>query len=80
MPTYSHRVSNKRILVVDDDLETLTLLRWALDDEGFSIDTAVDGKQALDLLDGGQPYGLVLLDLSMPVMSGWQVLEMLTGC
>ena len=65
------------MLVADDDPETLTLVRSALEEEGFTVDTAVNGKQTLDMLHGELRYGLVLLDLGMPVVSGWEVLQLL---
>ena len=51
-----------RILVADDDTLNSTLLRVSLEEEGFIVETAADGRQALDLLHA-QPFDILLLDL-----------------
>lgn len=63
-----------RILIVDDDEDIRLLLRLALGAEGHSIVEAVDGRDALDRL-GNDPPDLVLLDLMMPIVDGWEVLR-----
>jgi DNA-binding response OmpR family regulator len=63
------------ILVVEDDHGTRTALVAFLEDEGFLVLAAENGREALDLLDGAaMPPRLILLDLMMPVMDGWQFL------
>ena len=63
----------KRILVCDDD-ETLTdLLAYLLSKEGFEIDIATDGEEALRLLQKKRPH-LMILDLDMPTKNGFDVL------
>jgi CheY-like chemotaxis protein len=57
------------ILVVDDDWQTRRLLRWALEEEGFLVETAADGGQALELARRTRP-ALVVLDMRLPVMDG----------
>lgn len=59
-----------RILCVDDDPEILTFIVRCLDAEGYRVDTCRSGESALELLDGAE-YGLVLLDVAMPGMTGW---------
>ncbi|NCO34169.1 MAG: hypothetical protein AUJ92_10350 [Armatimonadetes bacterium CG2_30_59_28] len=66
--------SKGTILVVDDERQNQTLLSTCLSEVGYSVQTAGDGKQALTLLQG-QSFDAVLLDLVMPVMDGFQVLE-----
>lgn len=67
-----------RVLIVDDDLDIRTDLAALLEDEGFQVDTANDGLQALDYLQSAVPPCLILLDLMMPKLDGWQLrLEML---
>jgi CheY-like chemotaxis protein len=61
------------ILVVDDDPECRELLTDLLTNEGYSVVCAEDGRQALEYMDSSTP-GLVLLDLKMPNMSGWEFL------
>ena len=62
------------ILVVDDDFLNRTLLATNLEEQGFSVETAEAGRQALDLLRAGQ-FDVVLLDILMPEMDGYQVLD-----
>ncbi|MEI7554773.1 response regulator [Candidatus Chlorohelix sp.] len=62
----------KRILIVDDDTDILTLLRFQLRCTGWSISTATDGAEALDLFLSA-PFDLVLTDAMMPGMSGYDL-------
>ncbi|HYR56727.1 MAG TPA: response regulator [Myxococcaceae bacterium] len=64
------------ILVVDDDASHRTLLCDALQEMGYRTAEASNGREALEFLDGEMPDG-VLLDLRMPVMSGWGLLDLL---
>jgi CheY-like chemotaxis protein len=67
-----------RILVVDDDGDIRMALVEALALEGFELDEAANGKDALARLDGSLPLPqVILLDLMMPVMSGWELLALL---
>jgi CheY-like chemotaxis protein len=59
------------VLLVDDDEGICDFVRMALHDAGFDIATAPNGRAALDLLPSFQP-GLILLDMRMPQMDGWQ--------
>ena len=62
------------LLVVDDNKVNRILLARGLEQEGHKIETAENGRQALDMLRRGS-YDLVLLDIEMPEMNGYQVLE-----
>lgn len=64
------------ILVVDDDADHRELLADSLSAMGYSVEQAENGRLALDRLEEQLP-ALLLLDLKMPVMSGWAVLEAL---
>ena len=64
------------ILVVDDDASHRTLICDALQEMGYATTEAANGREALDLLEEDIP-GAVLLDLRMPVMSGWGLLDAL---
>ena len=66
--------SEKRILVVDDDDAIRALLSTVLRRRGLPVDTARNGMEAIARL-GECRYSLLLLDLMMPLMSGYQVLE-----
>jgi CheY-like chemotaxis protein len=60
--------------VVDDDADILEALSEILESEGFGIRQARNGLQALELLEPLRP-DLILLDLMMPVMDGWEFAE-----
>lgn len=61
-----------KILVVDDDLNICELLKLYLENDGYVVYTANDGKQAVDTFKNKTP-DLVLLDIMLPKMDGWQV-------
>lgn len=65
----------KSILVVDDDEGIREILQMAFMTEGYSVTTAANGKEALDILSHSPHYGLILLDLMMPKMNGWEFVE-----
>jgi two-component system, chemotaxis family, chemotaxis protein CheY len=67
----SHGSGSTVILVVDDDPDILEALSEILEAEGFEIRRARNGKEALDRLEPDPPQ-LILLDLMMPVMDGWE--------
>jgi two-component system, OmpR family, lantibiotic biosynthesis response regulator NisR/SpaR len=60
------------ILVVDDDPNALDIVKTYLDAQGYDVTTASNGTEALSLLDTVRPV-LVLLDVMMPGMDGWEV-------
>lgn len=63
----------RRVLVVDDDEDLRTTVSELLTDAGYTAITAGDGKAALEALrTSDEPCCLVLLDLMMPRMDGWQ--------
>ena len=65
-------MNNGKILIVDDDTNICELLRLYIEKEGFSTAIANDGVQALEVFNKEQP-NLVLLDIMMPKLDGWQV-------
>jgi len=66
------------ILVVEDEEESREALRELLELEGFQVRTAGNGREALDALSThGDSICIVLLDLFMPIMDGWQVIDTL---
>jgi CheY-like chemotaxis protein len=62
----------KSILIVDDDADVREMLSQFFAIEGYRVATAQNGQDALDQLRKGQQTDLILLDLMMPVMDGWQ--------
>jgi CheY-like chemotaxis protein len=65
-----------KILIVEDDLITRRNLSVLLSDEGYDVDQAGDGVQALEIL-AGRPFDLVLSDIVMPRMDGLKLLQQL---
>jgi CheY-like chemotaxis protein len=68
-------LARKIVLVVDDEQGLLEVVRFVLEGEGFEVQTARNGVEALERLCSGMRPSLVLLDLMMPVMSGWEFLD-----
>lgn len=69
-------MGNARILVVDDEPDVVTLIERILQPEGFEVLQAYDGISALDMAERDKP-DLILLDIMMPMMSGYEVCEQL---
>jgi len=70
---------NRVILVVDDDAQVLKMLTRILELEGYNIITATNGRSALALFDKHAP-DLVLLDIMMPGIDGFEVLDLIRQC
>jgi CheY-like chemotaxis protein len=70
----SHR---GRVVIIEDDQAIRETLGMYLEGEGYEVAYAADGKEGLELLKNISKPGLILLDLLMPVMDGWQFLEQL---
>jgi len=68
------KVANTKILVVDDEPDVVAFLEATLRADGFDVVKAYDGIGALDLVSSERP-DLVLLDIMMPMMSGYEVCE-----
>lgn len=62
---------NTKILIVEDEEDLVRLLRFKLESEGYQILAACDGVQGLQIIQKHHPQ-LVLLDLMMPRMNGWE--------
>ncbi|MFP2897988.1 response regulator [Corallococcus sp. 4LFB] len=67
----------RKVLVVDDDADWREFLRVSLEDLGYETTEAADGQEALDSLRRGERFGVMLLDLNMPGMSGLEVVAKL---
>lgn len=76
MLNYKTENISSHILIVDDIGENLQVLGNILSKEGYDTSFALDGKQALSAIDKFLP-DLILLDISMPIMDGFEVCKIL---
>ena len=68
--------STKHILIIEDDKDILEVLKDLLESEGYQVSTAENGQEAMDLLEKIPSLpGLILVDLMMPIMDGFQFRE-----
>jgi len=66
---------NARILIVEDDRDAAYFFRTLMESEGYECVNCADGEEAMPKLAAGPDYDLVLLDLVLPGLSGWEVLK-----
>jgi signal transduction histidine kinase len=71
-PTEAAYSTGLRLMLVEDDPSIRDTLAEMLEDEGYAVTTATNGREALDTLHQGIPPDVILLDLMMPVMDGWE--------
>jgi len=70
-------MSTKNILLIDDDLELTELLKEYLTPQGYELDVAHDGATGLSLATSNKHYDLILLDVMLPKLDGFDVLKRL---
>jgi DNA-binding response OmpR family regulator len=68
-----------KILVVEDEAKVASLLKKGLQQSGYEIDIAIDGEEAYDKIRSGD-YDLILLDLVLPKMSGFELIPRIREC
>jgi DNA-binding response OmpR family regulator len=73
----SIRFNGQRILIVEDDVSLTTFLGLELEAQGFAVEKAQDGEEALRIIDEKRHYDLLILDLNLPKLDGITVLERL---
>jgi CheY-like chemotaxis protein len=69
-------VSLKKVLVVDDDLEFVKVVKTVLEQVGYEVDVAYDGKAGLEKVAQQKP-DVIILDVMMPVMNGYEACKAL---
>lgn len=69
---------SKIILIVEDDKEIQNSLKIALEFEGYKVFTADNGKEGLEILGKIPTPCIILLDLMMPVMNGWEFMDIIS--
>lgn len=65
---------SKKILAVDDDVDVCELIKVNLEKQGYEVELANSGEEALEKLKSS-PCELLILDLGLPAMDGWEVLK-----
>jgi CheY-like chemotaxis protein len=76
---HTRSIAGCHILVIDDFLDTLSLLKIVLETEGYQVTAARDGRFALSLIQASPP-DLVLLDVVMPGISGYELTRQIRQC
>jgi CheY-like chemotaxis protein len=71
-PSDAQEELSEVVLVVDDDPEIRDLVQWLLEDEGWTVATAADGRDALNQATNSRP-ALIVLDMGLPIMNGEEV-------
>ncbi len=67
--TIVSKETEQLVLVVEDDSDLRQTIQWMLEDEGFLVETAADGREALDRAAQRKP-SLVILDMGLPIIDG----------
>ena len=70
-------MAKKRILIGDDELSILKMTKVRLEHEGYDVITAVDGEEVVRQAGAQLPIHLILLDVKMPKLNGYEVCRML---
>jgi DNA-binding response OmpR family regulator len=72
-------MAKRRVMIVEDDHSVLKMLRFRLEYEGFSVLEAMDGEEAIQVVEAQRPIDLVLLDVKLPKRDGYEVCRWLKG-
>lgn len=64
----------KKVLIIEDNSDSREILRTVLEKNAFEVVEAVDGEDALSKIEGME-YSVILVDLSLPKISGWDLIE-----
>ena len=68
----------KKILIADDDASVRKALGRVLEEEGYQIILAADGREAVEKFESG-PVDLLVLDIALPIKTGWNTFERITS-
>lgn len=71
-------MAKKKILIIDDEADILMLLKVRLTEEGYAVETAANGSEGLESARSSKP-DLIIMDLLMPGLSGYQLLSQIRG-
>ncbi len=64
-----------QILIVDDDKDFLSYIKALLESKGYKVKTTINGKKALELLNENIPFDLIISDIKMPQINGYELLK-----
>ena len=76
MKQVREKANSKKILIIDDDEDIINLMKIILENENYSVIGALTGEDGIKTAIKQRP-DLILLDIMMPVMDGWEILKML---
>jgi CheY-like chemotaxis protein len=68
----TRQTANKNVLVIDDDFDIRDLVICLLQTNGYKATGVSNGQEAITHLQSGHPADLIILDLMMPIMDGWE--------
>ncbi|MCL6459017.1 MAG: response regulator, partial [Gorillibacterium sp.] len=68
---------DRRVLIVDDDVRNVFAISTALENQGMTVTTAMNGRNALDELKRDANYDLILMDIMMPEMDGYETMKII---
>jgi DNA-binding response OmpR family regulator len=71
--------ARQRLLIIEDDVHMAYLLGYLAEKERFAVETIADGRQAVERIDTGPAVDLVLLDVMLPYLDGFELLARLRG-
>jgi DNA-binding response OmpR family regulator len=71
--------ARQRLLIIEDDVHMAYLLGYLAEKERFAVETIADGRKALERIDAGPAADLVLLDVMLPYLDGFELLARLRG-
>jgi CheY-like chemotaxis protein len=68
-------MSTPKLFVIEDDADIRSAIAETLEMEGYAVETYANGREGLEALRKNEQPGLILLDLMMPVMNGWEFMR-----
>ena len=72
-------LAGRKVLIVDDDMRNVFALMHALEQCGINVLNAADGKECLDILQGAPEIDIVLMDIMMPGIDGYETIRIIRG-
>ncbi|CAI8752416.1 Histidine kinase [Priestia megaterium] len=79
LPDDENVFQDKRVLIVDDDQRNIFALKTALAKQGMTIMTAHNGIECLEMMKNSEPFDLILMDIMMPQMDGYEAMQKIRG-